>query len=201
MKLHSLSTLKDRGFPDGSVVKNLPANAADAGSIPGLGRSPGERNGNPLQYSCLEKSMDGEAWQAIVHGVAKGQTRLSDFTFTFSFMDLTFQVPVQYCSLQHQTLLPSAVTSTTGCCFCFGSIPSFFLELFSTDLQQCTGHLLTWGVHLSVSYLFAFSYCSWGSQGKNMKWLAIPFSSGPRFVRPLHHDVLGGAIQHGSQFH
>ena len=46
------------------------------------------------------------------------------------FMDLTFQVPMQYCSLQHQTLLLSPVTSTTGYCFCFGSIPSFFLELF-----------------------------------------------------------------------
>ena len=47
-----------------------------------------------------------------------------------SFMDLTFQVPMQYCSLQHQTLLLSPVTSTAGYCFCFGSIPSFFLELF-----------------------------------------------------------------------
>ena len=46
------------------------------------------------------------------------------------FLDLTFQVPTQYCSLQHQTLLLSPVTSTTGYCFCFGSIPSFFLELF-----------------------------------------------------------------------
>ena len=46
------------------------------------------------------------------------------------FIDLTFQVPMQYCSLQHQTLLPSPVTSTSGYCFCFGSIPSFFLELF-----------------------------------------------------------------------
>ena len=46
------------------------------------------------------------------------------------FMDLTFQLPMQYCSLQHRTLLPSPVTSTTGYCFCFGSIPSFFLELF-----------------------------------------------------------------------
>ena len=46
------------------------------------------------------------------------------------FMDLTFQVPMQYCSLQNQTLLLSLVTFTTGCCFCFGSIPSFFLELF-----------------------------------------------------------------------
>ena len=46
------------------------------------------------------------------------------------FMDLTFQIPMQYCSLQQQTLLPSPVTSKTGCCFCFGSLSSFFLELF-----------------------------------------------------------------------
>ena len=58
-------------------------NAGDLGSIPGLGRSPGEGNGNPLQYSCLENPMDGGAWWATVHGVAKSQTRLSDFTFTF----------------------------------------------------------------------------------------------------------------------
>ena len=59
------------GFPSGLVVKNLPAHAGDAGSIPGLGRSPGEGNGNPLQYSCLENPMDRGAWQAAVHGVAK----------------------------------------------------------------------------------------------------------------------------------
>ena len=54
------------------MVKNLPANAGDLrdmGSIPGLGRSPGEGHGNPLQYSCLENSMDLEAWWATVHGV------------------------------------------------------------------------------------------------------------------------------------
>ena len=50
------------GFPGGSAVKNLPANAGDTGSIPGLGRSPGEGNGNPLQYSCLENPMDEGAW-------------------------------------------------------------------------------------------------------------------------------------------
>ena len=55
-------------------------NVGDLGSIPGLGRSPGEGNGNPLQYSCLENPMDGGAWWATVHGVAKSQTRLSDFT-------------------------------------------------------------------------------------------------------------------------
>ena len=69
------------GFPGGSEVKASACNAGDLGSIPGLGRSPGEGNGNPLQYSCLENPMDGGAWWAIVHGVAKSRTRLSDFTF------------------------------------------------------------------------------------------------------------------------
>ena len=62
----------------GSVVKNLPANTGDAGSIPGLGRSPGEGNGNPLQYSCLENPMDRGVWQATVQGVTKSWTQLSD---------------------------------------------------------------------------------------------------------------------------
>ena len=56
------------------VVKNLPANAGHMGLILGSGRSPGEENGNPLQHSCLENPTDREAWQAIVHGVAKSQT-------------------------------------------------------------------------------------------------------------------------------
>ena len=83
------------------------------------------------------------------------------------FMDLTFQVPMQYCSLQHQTLLLSPVTSTTGSCFCFGSIPSFFLELFLHWSPVAYWAPTALGVSLSVSYHFAFSYCSWGSQGKN----------------------------------
>ena len=58
-------------FPGGSVVKNPPANTGDADSIPGSGRSPGEGNGNPLQYSCLENPMDRGAWQATVHETAK----------------------------------------------------------------------------------------------------------------------------------
>ena len=63
------------------MVKNLPANAratGDVGSILGLGRSSGEGNGNPVQYSCLENPMDGGAWWATVHGVAKSRTQLSD---------------------------------------------------------------------------------------------------------------------------
>ena len=69
---------KKCGFPRGSVVKNPPANSGDAGLIPGLGRSPGGGNGDPLQYSCLGNPTDRGAWQAVVHGVAKSRTRLSE---------------------------------------------------------------------------------------------------------------------------
>ena len=62
------------GLPGGSVEKNPLANAGDVGSTPGPGRSPGEGHGNPLQYSCLENSMDWVAWQAMVHGVTNCQT-------------------------------------------------------------------------------------------------------------------------------
>ena len=83
------------------------------------------------------------------------------------FMDLTFQVPMQWCSWQHRTSLPSPVTPTTGCRFCFGSISAFFLELFlhwspvaywaPTDLGSSSFSVL----------LFALLYCLWGSRGKN----------------------------------
>ena len=69
------------GFPGGSDGKASACNAEDPGSIPGSGRSPAEGNGNPLQYSCLENSMDGGAWWATVHGITKSQTRLSNFTY------------------------------------------------------------------------------------------------------------------------
>ena len=68
------------GFPGGSEIKASACKAVDLGSIPRRERSPGEGNGNPLQYSCLENPMDGAAWWATVHSVAKSRTRLSDFT-------------------------------------------------------------------------------------------------------------------------
>ena len=64
----------------GSDSKESACNAGDPGSIPGSGRSPRKGNGNPLQYSCLENPMDGGAWWATVHGVAKSQAQLSNFT-------------------------------------------------------------------------------------------------------------------------
>ena len=73
----------EMGFPSGAVVKNPPANAGEAGSIPGLGTSPEEGNGNPFQYSCLGNPMDRRAWLATVHGVAKSWTWLSSHTQMF----------------------------------------------------------------------------------------------------------------------
>ena len=61
------------GFPGGSDDKEFACDAGDTGSVPGLGRSPGEGNGNTLQYSCLENSMDRGSWKATVHGVTKNQ--------------------------------------------------------------------------------------------------------------------------------
>ena len=66
------------GFPGGSVVKNPTSNAGDVGSIPGSGRSPGEGNGNPLQYFCLGNTTDSGAWKAKVHGVTKSRTQLNN---------------------------------------------------------------------------------------------------------------------------
>ena len=86
------------------------------------------------------------------------------------FMDLTFQVPMQYCSLHNQTLLPSAVTSTIGCCFCFGSLSSFFLELFlhwsPTDLGSSSFSVLSFC--LSILFM-GFS--------RQEYWSDLPFPS------------------------
>ena len=146
-------------------------------------------NGNPLQCSCLENLRDGGAWWAAVYGVTQSQTRLK---WLSSSMDLTFQVPMQYCFLQHWTLLLSPVTSTTGHCFCFGSMSSFFLELFLHSSPVVYGHLLTWGVHLPVHIFLPFHTGHGVLKARMLKWFAIPFSSGPRSVRCLHTSPLFG---------
>ena len=69
-----MTNLDSIDFPGGSDGKASAYNAGDLGSIPGLGRSPGEENGNPFQCSCLENPMDRGAWWATIHGVAKSQT-------------------------------------------------------------------------------------------------------------------------------
>ena len=78
--LYDACSKTQRGFPGGSDVKASASKAGDLGSIPESGRSPGEGNGNPLQDSCLENPMDGGAWWATFHGVAKSRTQLSNLT-------------------------------------------------------------------------------------------------------------------------
>ena len=78
-------------FPGGSDGKASVYNSGDPGSIPGLGRSPGEGNGNPLQDYCLENPMDRGAWWATAQGVAKSRARLSDFTSLHMFYKLYTQ--------------------------------------------------------------------------------------------------------------
>ena len=73
-----LSVFFQKGLPCSSNGKESACEGGDQGSVPGLGSSSGEGNGNPLQYSCLENSMDREAWRATVCGVTKSRTRLSD---------------------------------------------------------------------------------------------------------------------------
>ena len=133
--------------------------------------------------------------------------RMSTFTPAISclttsnlpwFMDLTLQVPVQYSSLQHHTLLPSPVTFTTGCCFCFGSIPSFFLELF---LLLISSSILGtyWPGEFLLQYpiILPFHTVHGVLKERILKWFAIPFSSGPHSVRPLDPPNLGGPTGHG----
>ena len=138
-------------------------------------------------------------------------TRMMMFTLAISylatsnlpwFMDLTFQVPMQYCSLQHRILLLSPGKFTTECCFCFGSLSSFFLELF----LHCSpvaywAPTSLWSSSFSIPSLFLAFHTGHGVlKAQILKWFAIPFSSGPCFVKTLHHDpsVLGGPAGNGS---
>ena len=117
-----------------------------------------------------EMVMDREAWHAVIHGVAKSQTQLSDWT------EMNWTELMQYCSLHHQTLLPSSVTSTAECCFCFGSTFSFFLELFlhwspvaywaPTDLGSSSFGILSFCLFITV-HGFSRQEC----------WSGLPFPS------------------------
>ena len=94
------------GFPGSSDGKASACNVGDLGLICGLGRSPGEGNGNPLQYSCLENSTDGGAWWVIVHGVAKSQTQLRDFiSLHFNKWSITSKIVNHYAALKYIILL------------------------------------------------------------------------------------------------
>ena len=103
------------GFPGDSGGKGSACYAGDPGSIPELGRSPAEGNGYPLQYSCLENSMDRGAWRAIVHGVAKNQMQLSNFHF-FLMWKVLKSITVQYYTAQCVGWVPRLTLLL--CCYC-----------------------------------------------------------------------------------
>ena len=118
------------GFPGGSVVKNLPANAGDVGSIPGSGRYPGVGNGNPLQYSCLENFMDRGAWWTTVHGAAE--------------LDRTERLHTHVCVLFHLAYLRVHYLQF----FCVQPIVDPLT--FGTDWLFWQGHSLFPGVMLQI---------------------------------------------------
>ena len=120
------------------------------------------------------------------------------------FMDLTFQVPMQYCSWQHKTLLPSPVTSTTGCCCCFGSVSSFFLE-FVLHWYPVAYWVPT---DLGSSFFSVLSFCLFTlfmGFSRQEYWSGLPFPSSVDHVlselSTLTRLILGGPTRHGSWFH
>ena len=100
-------------------------------------------------------------------------------------MDLALYLLMKYCSLQHQTLLPSPVTSTPGCCFCFGSLSSFFLELFLHSSPVASTYQPEEFIFLCPIFL-SFHTVHGVLKARILKWFASPFSSGPHSVRTLH---------------
>ena len=111
-----MNTLNLPKVPDSTVIKNPSANAGDVkdvGLTPGLGRSPGEGNGSPLQHSCLENPVDGGAWWATVHGAVKSRPRLSDFT-SLPFTLLYCCQPSSYFPRHHPDLCSGFSTSVAG---------------------------------------------------------------------------------------
>ena len=107
------------------------------------------------------------------------------------FMDLTFQVPMQYCSLQHRTLLLSPVTSTTGYCFCFGSISSFFLELFLQWSPVAYWAPTNLGSS-SFSVLSFFLFILFMGFSRQEYWSDLPFPSPMDHILSEHSWWLGG---------
>ena len=126
---HSFNTycVLCEGFPSGSVVKTLPDNAGDVGSIPGLGTSPGGGDGHPLQYSCLENSMNKGALWAAVHGVPKKWIQLGNWACTHMYFVLCIILGIEDTTLKQQTKIPA------------------ILELIFKELRRCT--VKKWAVY------------------------------------------------------
>ena len=125
-------------FPNGTLVKNLPTSAGDIGDsslIPGLGRSPGGGNGNPLQYSCLEKSMDRGAWWAATYGVTKSWTWLNMYRHTHSVFSLGIITYPSNFTLKNASSLKASPGTITF-------IPTIFTLLFVSKFITILVNLL-----------------------------------------------------------
>ena len=147
--------IRFRGFPDGSVVKNPSANAGNTGSIPGLGRSSGGGNGNPLQYSCLENSMDRGAWQTTVHGVTKSWTwQITEHAHTrvMRCMDMSW-VRIQLGTGMNWSWGPNTVTAPPSLILWihFFSSPCKLVSLL--PLLLCTWNFLANNTGVSCHFL------------------------------------------------
>ena len=120
------------------------------------------------------------------------------------FMDLTFQLSMQYCSLQHRTLLPTPVTSTAGHLFLLW-LHLFVLSGVISPLFSSSILCNSWpGEFIFQCHIFLPFHTVHGVlRGRILKWFAIPFSSGPHFFITLYHDppIMGGPTGHGSSFH
>ena len=144
-------------------------NVGDLGSIPGLGRSPGEGNGNPLQYACLENPMDGGAWRDTVHGVTKSRTRLSTFTFTYTRLVIAFlprskRLLISWLQLPPTVILePKKLKSVTVSIVC----PSVCHEVIGPDAM-----IIIFGM-LSLNQLFHYPL-SLSSRGSSVPLHFLP---------------------------
>ena len=136
-------------FPGGSDSKVSAYNAGDLGSVPGSGRSPGEGNGKPLRYFCLENPMDGGAWEATVHGVAKSRTQLSDFT--------SLHFPLSSIPHHHYPFSPSFPCQIFGMYVLYNAPFTYHLVIPENPWKFASIHTtlpeLTSGCHQKASYV------------------------------------------------
>ena len=151
----------------GSNGKESACNAGDPSSIPWSGRSPGGRNGNPLQYSCLENPMDRGAWWATVHGVAKSQTWLSDWVCTYNthyllkklfiWLHQVLQHMGFYCGIVVQSLNRVQLFATPWTAACQASLSSTIawnlLKLMSIELLMPSNHVI---LHCLLLFLLSW---------------------------------------------
>ena len=168
-------------FPGGSEVKASACNAGDLGLIPGSGRSPGEGNGNPLQYSCLENPMDWGAWWATVHRVAKSRTRLSDFT-SLNQQGLTVYHR-ELCSTFCYILSGKRTWKRIHTCICITESRCCTPETLLINCCCCSVAKLC--LTLSWSHVLSppGSPVHGTSQARILEWAAISFSRGSAWPR------------------